>query len=148
MEYGQEKQREIPDTNRYLPDLQISLFFLSLVTDSTLNHARESYCRFFYWRRERDSVTGSRLLASPATPPRRSKRKALCVLRLRLSHLLFSVKIKSPNTFVSGDFIFMRRERDSNPWYPFEHAIFPRWYIRPLCHLSNKTSVARNNGFA
>ena len=31
----------------------------------------------------------------------------------------------------------LRREGDSNPRYSFEYATFPRWYIRPLCHLSN-----------
>ena len=29
-----------------------------------------------------------------------------------------------------------RRDRDSNPGYPFEYAAFPRRYIQPLCHLS------------
>ena len=46
-----------------------------------------------------------------------------------------------------------RRDRDSNPGYPFEYAAFPRRYIQPLCHLSgpsleSTTEAARKSSRA
>ena len=42
-----------------------------------------------------------------------------------------SQTVSSPTHFVSE-----RRERDSNPRYSCLYTTFPRWRIRPLCHLS------------